>query len=184
MVRLMGNNGTEIRSFYSIKEMVDAIEEEIDQYRDVSEEYSQWLGSYLRDSGSVKGSGDKSLEALRKERLKTKAKKKKKKKGKSKKTQASTDWIQFMEIMLTTSGQGEAEILFNAIEEINQKIKRLEMVRESVAQLEKSGFGTDLIYITYICDGIPEKIVLRPKENKDLDEKFKYIAEFSATQEA
>ena len=182
MVRLMGNNGTEIRSFYSIKEMVDAIEEEIDQYRDVSEEYSQWLGSYLRDSGSVKGSGEKSLEALRKERLKTKAKKKKKK-GKSKKKQASTDWIQFMEITLTTSEQGEAEILFNAIEEINQKIERLGMVRESVVQLEKSGFGTDLIYITYICDGIPERIVLRHRKNKDLDEKFKYIAQFSATQE-
>lgn len=177
----MSNNGTEIRSFYSIKEMIEAIEGEINQYKDVSEEYSQWLGSYLRDSGSKKTDGGKSLEALRKGRHKTKAKNKKK--GKSKKPQASADWIQFREIMLTTSEQGEAEILFNAIEEINQKIKRLEMARESVAQLEKSGFGTDLFYITYICDGIPEKIVLRPKEANDLNEKFKYIAEFSATQE-
>jgi hypothetical protein len=45
----MRNVVTEIRSFYSIKEMTEAIEEEIEQYKSVADEYSLWLGSLLRD---------------------------------------------------------------------------------------------------------------------------------------
>ena len=44
---------TEIRSFYSIKEINEALEEEIEQYKSVADEYSQWLGSFLRDSEAM-----------------------------------------------------------------------------------------------------------------------------------
>jgi len=173
----MGNVSTEIRSFYSIKEINETLEEEIALYKSLGDEYSQWLGSFLRDSETIKEEEwTKTREALRK----TKAKAKKvKKKGKSKKIQVSTEWIQFNEIMLSASELGEAEILFDAVEEINRKIERLEKAKDSIAQLEKSGLGKDIIYLVYNCDGIPEKIVLRHKKDKEFAKKFQYIADFS-----
>ena len=171
---------TEIRSFYSIKEINEALEEEIEQYKSVADEYSQWLGSFLRDSEAMQENEEwaKKMGALQKAKPKGKTKTAKKK-GKSKKTRASTNWVQFKEIMLSASEQGEAEILFDAIEEINTKTKRLEKVKDSIAQLEKSGLGKDIIYIAYICDGVPEKIVLRHKKDEEFEKKFQYIADFS-----
>ena len=171
---------TEIRSFYSIKEINEALEAEIEQYKSVADEYSQWLGSFLRDSEAMQENEawTKKMVALQKAKPKRKTKKAKKK-GKSKKTQASTDWIQYKEIMLSASEQSEAEILFDAIEEISRKVERLEKVKESIAQLEKSGLGKDITYITYICDGVPEKIVLRHKKDQEFAKKFQYMADFS-----
>ncbi len=171
---------TEIRSFYSVKEINEALEDEIEQYKAVADEYSQWLGSFLRDSESMQENEEwsKKIAALQKKKPKGKGKTAKQK-GKSKKTQTPADWIQFKEIMLSASEQGEAEILFEAIEEINGKIEQLERVKDSTAQLEKSGLGKDIIYVTYICDGVPEKIVLRHKKDQEFAKKFKYLADFS-----
>jgi hypothetical protein len=48
--------------------------------------------------------------------------------------------------------------------------------------LERYGLGKDVLYITYIHDGAPEKIVFKPKK-KEAGEKFKFLADFSiATQ--
>jgi len=176
------NVATEIRSFYSIKEINEALEEEIEQYKAIADEYSQWLGSFLRDSEAMEENEDwvKKMAALQK--AKPKGAKPAKKKGKHKKTQEATYWVQFGEIMLSASEQGEAEILFEAIEKINRKVERLEKVKESIAQMEKSGLGKDIIYITYICDGIPEKIVLRHKKDQEFAKKFQYIADFSVLQ--
>jgi hypothetical protein len=84
------------------------------------------------------------------------------------------------ELALSASEQGEAEILFEAVEKINTKIERLEKVKESLLQLEKSGLGKDVTYVTYICDGVPEKIVLRHKKEEEFAKKFQYIADFLA----
>ena len=175
---------TEIRSFYSIKEINEALEEEIEQYKSVADEYSQWLGSFLRDSEAIQENEEwtKKMVALQKKKPKGKTKKAKKK-GKTEETQTSADWIQFKEIILSASERGEAEILFEAIEEINRKIEQLEKAKDSIAQLEKSGLGKDIIYITYICDGVPEKIVLRHKKDQEFAKKFQYIADFSILKE-
>ena len=176
----MENVATEIRSFYSIREINKALDGEIDQYKSIVDEYSQWLGSFLRDSENLQENTEwsKKMATLQKKGPKGKPKKTKKKRQ-SKKTQESADWIQFKEIMLNASEQGEAEILFEAIEEINRKIGRLEKVKDSIAQLEKSGLGKDIIYVTYICDGVPEKIILRHKKDQEFEKKFQYIADFS-----
>lgn len=179
MLKLV-NVATEIRSFYSIKEINEALEEEIEQCKSVADEYSQWLGSFLRDSEAMQENEEwvKKMGALQKKKPKEKNKKDKKK-GKSKNAQAFADWVQFKQIMLSASEQGEAEILFEAIEEINRKIEQLEKAKDSIAQLEKSSLGKDIIYITYICDGVPEKIVLRHKKDQEFAKKFQYIADFS-----
>ena len=176
----MGNVVTEIRSFYSIKEIRETLEEEIEQYKSIADEYSQWLGSFLRDSESTQEKEEWAKKIATLQKMKPKEKTKPTKKGgKSKKTQAPMDWIQFKEIMLSASEQSEAEILFDAIEDINRKIERLGKVKDSVEQLEKSGLGKDVTYITYICDGVPEKIVLRHREDREFSKKFQYLADFS-----
>lgn len=178
--RKLVNVVTEIRSFYSIKEINDVLEKMIEQYTSVADEYSQWLGSILRNSESLQNNEEwtKKMGALQKGKQKPKAKKDNKK-GKSKKRQTSTDWIQLKNIILSASEQGEAEILFEAIEKINNKIDQLEKVKESISLLEKSGLGKDITYITYFVNGVPEKIVLRHKEDQAFAEKFQYIADFS-----
>ncbi len=180
VVQKLGNVVTEIRGFYSVKEINEALEEEIELYKSVADEYSQWLGSLLRDLEATeeKSEWDKKIAELQKVKPKGKPKTAKKK-SKSKKAQESTDWIQFKDIMLGASEQSEAEILFDAIEEINTKIERLEKVKDSVAQLEKSGLGKDMTYIIYIRDGVPEKIVLRHTKDEEFAKKFQYLADFS-----
>lgn len=175
----MGNVVTEIRSFYSIKEINEALEEEIEQYKAIAEEYSQWLGSFLRDSETMQEDQEWINKMASLKKSKPNKKTKTKKKGKPKKTLASTEWIQLKEIMLSASEQGEAEILFEAIEDINKKIEKLEKVKDSIVQMEKSGLGKDIIYVTYVCDGVPEKIVLRHKRDQEFAKKFQYIADFS-----
>jgi hypothetical protein len=181
----LGDIITEIRSFYSIKEINEALEESIQQYKSVAEEYSQWLGSFLRDSGAVQENEEwaKQMATLQKTKPKGKPSNPTKKKGKNKKTQPYTEWVQFKELMLSASELGEAEVLFEAIEEINKKIEQLNMVKESVAELEKSRLGKDITYITYIHDGVPEKIVLRHRKDQEFEKKFQYMADFSIVQE-
>jgi hypothetical protein len=175
---------TEIRSFYSIKEINDVLEESIEQYKSVAEEYSQWLGSFLRDSDAMQENMEwaKQMTALRKTKPTGKPKTSGKKKGKPRRTQSSTDWVQFKELLLSASELGEAEILFEAIEDINRKIEQLKRMKESIMELEKSRLGKDITYITFIRDGVPEKIVLRHRKDQEFGKKFQYLADFSVLQ--
>jgi hypothetical protein len=85
--------------------------------------------------------------------------------------------------MLCTSEQGQAEIVFEAIEEINAKVDKLEKIKNTFNDLEKSGLGKDITYIAFIHDGIPEKLVLRHKKGEELAERFKFMTEFSVSTE-
>jgi len=178
---------TEIRSFYSLRDLRESIEKEIDQYESVADEYSQWLGSFLRDMEATHGNEEwfKKLSVSQKSlQGKTKRESEKESKGeKKKKVGASTEWVSYKDIMLSASEQGEAEILFDAIEEINRKIEQLNRVKSTIDNLEKSALGKDVLYIAYIHNGVPEKIVLRHKRDKEFAEKFKFIADFSMLKE-
>ncbi len=175
-VRKLGTVTTEIRSFYSIKEIMDYLQEELDDYRSVADEYSQWLGSLLRDSDALKEYGPKLKDLNQLQKRKPQGKRKETKQAKSRK---SPNWIRFKDIELSASEAGQAEILFQAIEEIAGKTDRIERVQKSIEELEKSGFGKDIIYVTYICDGIPKRIFLRHKKDGEFAEKFQFIADFS-----
>ncbi|HUV98440.1 MAG TPA: hypothetical protein VMW14_02945, partial [Candidatus Paceibacterota bacterium] len=69
------------------------------------------------------------------------------------------------------------------IEDINRKIEQLKRVKESIMELEKSRLGKDITYITFIRDGVPEKIVLRHRKDQEFGKKFQYLADFSVLQE-
>lgn len=182
---MMESLGTEVRSFYSLAELRETLDEEISQYRAMVEEYNQWLGLFLRDSEDAYGDKEwfKNLSSMQKT-LKTKAKPQKteKNKGKNRKTEASAaDWIPYRDVMLCASEQGQAEIVFEAIEEINDKIDRLEKIKNTFVDLEKSGLGKDITYVAFIHDGVPEKLVLRHKKGEEIAERFKFITEFSVS---
>jgi hypothetical protein len=181
----MESLGTEVRTFYSLRELCEVIKEEIKQYNAIAEEYSQWLGLFLRGAEAANSDKEwyKNLSTMQKT-IKTKKKtqktEKKQEKGKKQETPAA-DWTLFREIMLSASEQGQAEIVFEAIEEINNKIDKLEKAESTFAELEKSGLGKDITFIAFIHDGVPEKLVLRHKKGEELAERFKFITEFSVS---
>jgi hypothetical protein len=180
LVRVLVNASTEIRSFHSIKELSLALEEEIEQWKATVDEYSQWLGSFLRNSEVTEENSEwaKRIKTMGKGGAKGSSKKEKKK-GRSSKAKESPNWVQFKNVLLSASEQGEAEILFEAIEEISNKVERLEKVKDSLLHLEKSGLGKDITYIAYVSDGVPEKIVLRHRKDQEFAKKFSYVADFS-----
>lgn len=178
---------TEIRSFYSLRDLRESIEKEIEQYKAVGDEYSQWLGSFLRDMEANHGDEEwfKKLSATQKS-LKGKTRGESQKEGKREKKQkagASAEWVSYKGVMVSASERGEAEILFDAVEEISRKIEQLDKVRGTIETMEKSALGKDIVYIAYFHDGVPEKIVLRHKRDKEAAEKFKFAADFSILQE-
>jgi len=168
---------TEIRTFYSLKEIRETIEVEISQCKLLLEDYSQWLGSLLRNPESSKSQGLAKKTAELQRVLKAGGRKGGKKE--EKKAGTSTEWVQFKDVMLSAEDLGEAEILFEATEELKNKIEKLEKAKNSIIDLERYGLGKELLYITYIHDGVPEKIVFKPKKGAEVPEKFEFAADFS-----
>ena len=165
--------GSEIRSFFSIKEIYLVLDEEISNFKSVSEEYSQWLGTFLRDSKGSKENAEWTKKMATLQKGKPRAKTPTPKEEKNKKSQnTEDDWIQFKEIKLSLTEKGEAEILFEVTEELNSKLEKLERVKASLVELEKAGLGNDVIFIAYLHEGVPEKLVLRKKKETESAKKF------------
>jgi hypothetical protein len=179
----MENLATEVRSFYSLQDLVETIKEEINRYETLCEEYNQWLGLFLRDSSTTLGDQEwfKKLAALQKAAKigKRVTKKGKKHRKKSAKRSGFPDWVTYREIELCTNEKGQAEIVFEAIEEINGKVSKLEKIKNTMVELEKSGLGAEINYIVFIRNGVPEKLVLRHKKESELAERFKFVTEIS-----
>jgi hypothetical protein len=183
--------GTEIRTFSSLKDLNDFLVDEISQYRVLHEDYSQWLGSLLRScEGTCKNEEwyqksaelQKNLSAQIKKAPATKESGKKgagKKGGGKGKTSESLVWIQSGNLCLSSTEQGQAEILFEAIERINVKVQEIEKSKVTLQQLERLGLGANVNYIVYIEDDVPKKVVLRAKNSSPKDEVFKFATELS-----
>ena len=172
---------TEVRNFHSLKEFTESLEETISFFKNSSEEYGERLGLLLRENEEAHGEEDwfKELSGLQNGGKDVKSKDKGKSKGKGKKSGAKSGWIQFKDLMLSTENYGEAQILFDAIENINSRVSQLERIRDDVEDLKRLGLGENVTYITYLHEGVPEKIVLHKKGEKDLGEKFEFTATIS-----
>lgn len=179
--------GTEIHTFYSLKEMNDNLAEQINQYKALSEDYSEWLGSLLRSCEETHKNEpwvqksvalQKGMRGAAKRIVENGQSTKKKGEGKSKKGESSC-WVQSGDLLLCSTEQGEAEILFEAIEGINKKIQCLEKFKVTLQQLERIGLGKDVNYIVYIKDDVPERIVLRNKDRAAVVENFKFETDFT-----
>jgi hypothetical protein len=176
--------GTEIRTFTTLKEITEYLTDQLDQYRMLFEDYSQWLGSLLRSCEETHKNDDwyQKSAALQKN-LRGPPKKASeraagKKGGKGKKAESSV-WFQSGNVLISSTEQGQAEVLFEAIEKIGDKIQDMEKFKATVQQLERIGLGKNVNYILYIEDEIPRKIVLRAKSGLPEDEAFKFATELS-----
>jgi predicted DNA-binding protein len=172
--------GTEIRTFTTLKEITEHLTDQLDQYTALFEDYSQWLGSLLRsceDAHKNEAWYQKSA-ALQKNLRGTPKKAAGKKGGKGKKTKSSV-WVQSGDVLLSSTEQGQAEILFEAIEKIGDTIQDMEKFKAAAQQLERIGLGKNVNYIVYIEDDIPRKIVVRAKSGLPEEEAFKFAAELS-----
>ncbi len=176
--------GTEIRTFTSLKDITEYLANQTLQYRALYEDYSQWLGTLLRDLESTHKNDEwyQKSAALQKN-LKSQSKKpaepaeKGKKGGKGK--EESSCWVQSGDIQISFTEQGQAEILFEAIEKIKVKIQENDKFKLTIQQLARLGLGTTISYIVYFEEDVPKKIVLKPKANAKGDETFKFMAELS-----
>lgn len=183
--------GTEIRTFDTLKELTAYLAEQVSQYKALFEDYSEWLGTILRSYGETHKDDEwyrksaelqKNLSAQARKVPKTKDSGKKsagKKAGRSGKTSAPLVWFQSGNLCLSSVEQGQAEILFEAIEGINEKIQEIERSRMTLQQLERLGLGVNVDYIVYIEDDVPKKIALRTKDTSQKDESFKFATELS-----
>ncbi len=175
--------GTEIRTFTTIKDLNEFLVDETSQQKALFEDYSQWLGSLLRTYESEHKNDEwyQKSAALQKN-LKGAAKKSPEPKAAGKKNGKNTEtscWIQSGTVMLSSTEQGQVEILFEAIEKINSKIQDLDKFKGAVQQLERLGLGKSVSYVVYIEDEIPKKIVLRAKSTLPSEETFKFCTELS-----
>ena len=174
--------GTEIRTFTSLKDLTEYLSNQTMQYRALYEDYSQWLGTLLRDvEGAHKDDDWYQKSAALQKNLKTQSKKPAEpaKKGKKGGKDESSCWIQSGDIQISFTEQGQAEILFEAIEKIKTKIQENDKFKSTVQQLARLGLGTTINYIVYFEEDVPKKIVLKPKANGKGDEAFKFMAELS-----
>lgn len=144
----------EIRDFLSLREIAEDLEERIAQYSLMKEEYSRELGSCLRNMG----------EEYRDEELFKSLSLDKTKGGRKKEGKAASCWVTYKGLSLSSTDEGEMELLFEAIEELGKKVDGLVEAKKAVEGLMKVGLSENLRYRVYIRDGVPQKIVLRPGE--------------------
>jgi hypothetical protein len=178
--------GTEIRTFTSLKEISEFLVNQTSQYKTLFEEYSQWLGSVLRDA-EAKHKGEEWFQksAAAQKVLKTQAKKpveadKSKKSGKGGKGQMEeSPWIETGDVSISFTDQGQTEMLFDAIEKISNKLMEYEKFKVTVQQLTRLGLGQTVNYIVYLEEEIPKKIVLKQKVAAKGDDTFKFMTELS-----
>ncbi len=178
--------GTEIRTFSTLKDISEFLISQTAQYKALFEDYSQWLGSVLRDAESKhKGEEWFQKSAAAQKVLKSQAKKpvetdKSKKGGKGGKGQVEeSPWIQTGDISISFTEQGQTEILFEAIEKISAKLLEYDKFKATIQQLTRLGLGQTVNYIVYLEEDIPKKIVLKQKANVKGDESFKFMTELS-----
>jgi hypothetical protein len=175
----------EIVTLRSLQTLVEQIEVDIATYSLQKEDYSERLGSFLRDAEEKYGDEDWfkefSLENITGDKPKkddSKKKSNKKKKKKKKKKGDSDSWVPFKSLELTSSVQGEAEIMFETLQVITEKLEALEESKESIDELRNVGLGNEVVYVCYVKDGVISKIVLK-SVNVDEISKFTFNMGFS-----
>ena len=175
--------GTEIRTFSSLRELTEFLGNQTLQYKSLFEDYSQWLGTMLRDFETTHKNDEwyQKMAALQKN-LKGTSKKPSESEGGSKNSKGKEDsssWVQSGDIAISFTEQGQTEVLFEAIEKISRKIQETDKFKDIVQQLARLGLGATVSYIVYIEEDIPKKIVIKPKVTNKGEDLFKFITELS-----
>jgi hypothetical protein len=174
--------GIELRTFATLKDISEFVANQTSQYKALFEDYSQWLGTVLRDAESKHKTEEwfQKSAALQKN-LKAQAKKPpepdKSKKGGKGKGNEDSPWIQTGDISISFTEQGQSELMFEAIEKITAKIQEYEKFKSTIQQLTRLGLGQTVNYIVYLDEDVPKKIVLKQKATAKGEDAFKFDTE-------
>jgi hypothetical protein len=168
---LNGRLVTEIVTIDSLQDLQTRLEAENESYLSQKEEISERLGNFLRETEEEHGDEDW-FKQLDLEKLGSKRNDKKRK---------GSDWIKFQGIELSSNLQGEAEVMFEAISKISEKLEALDRAIESLEDLRKVGLGNDVRYTCYLDDGVLSKIVIKPADDDTLV-KFTFNRGFTVLQ--
>ena len=179
--------GTEIQTFSSLKDIADYLENQAGQYKALYEDYSQWLGTLLRScENNHKNEDWYQKSAAQQKNLKPQQKKgpepkePAKKSGGKGKSPTSSSWIESGNVLISSTEQGQVEMLFEAIDKINAKIQDMEKFKASTQQLERIGLGKNTSYVVYFEDDIPKKIFLKTINGPGETDIFKWVSQFSS----
>lgn len=165
--------------------MADYLETQVSQYKALYDDYSQWLGTLLRSFEDIHKNEDwyqksAALQKNLKQSKKPPEPKGSAKKGNGKgKKNASSCWIESGNVLISSSEQGQIEMLFEAIDKINVKIQEIDRFKTSTQQFERIGLGKNTNYVVYIEDDVPKKVFIRTKNNPTDIDMFKFAAQFS-----
>lgn len=172
----------EIMTLRSLQTLQQQIEAEISTYSFKKEEYSERLGNFLREAEEKYGDEDWfkefSLDNIGGDKPKKDNSKKKSNKKRKKKKGGSDSWVPFKSLELSSSVQGEAEVMFETLQAITDKLEALEESKESIDELKNVGLGNEVVYICYVKDGVISKIVLKSVDSDDVS-KFTFNMGFT-----
>jgi len=175
---LTGRLVTEIITLHSLQDLSLQIEADIFSYLSQKEEISENLGNFLRDSEEKYGE-ETWFKQLSFDKLNGRGSKNGKKSKKKKGKKTPDNWVLFKGMLLSSTIQGEAEIMFETIEALSKKHNALENVKAAIEELKKIGLGNEVNYICLIKDGVLEKIVIKPID-ADTKAKFSFKKGFSS----
>jgi hypothetical protein len=156
------------------------------QYNLLYEDYSQWLGTLLRSCEEThKDEEWFKISAMLQKNLKVASKQAPGSKGKPKeqsekgKKGDNSIWLQSGNVLLSSTPQGQVEVLFEAIEKIGARITEIDKSKVTIQQLERIGLGKNVNYVAYFEDDVLKRIVVCAKTGVKGDDAFRFATELS-----
>ncbi|OHE54787.1 MAG: hypothetical protein A3K61_05675 [Thaumarchaeota archaeon RBG_16_49_8] len=133
-----------VLTFGSLQDLSDFLEEDIERSKRMITSYNERLGVLLR-SNEPKDAPKK-----------------------AKQGEQGGRWIPYGRLMLYggASRRGEAEMLFETVDELKTRVRYLEEARQAAGNLSKVGLGEAPIYLVQFKTGLPHRVVvLNPTES-------------------
>ena len=113
-----------------------------------------------------------------KEKDKEKDEENKERKAKKEKHGVTKNWVRYKDLHIFTGNatKGKTDVYFGAVNELKVQIDKLKKTKETLDQLASAGIS-NVFYLVYAKNGIPDKLVLMPQEPQELA-KFEFKADF------
>ncbi len=189
---------SQILTFSTLQEFMEFTDENIQLHKSELTRYEDELGQMLREVGQDNTNAEwaKQMQAKlspQAKQAKTDGKKDEKKdKGKEKKEMkemkekrkdekgknVSANWKSYndLHIFAGITHQGKTEVYFEAINELKARLEKLDKIKEALVQLKSVGLSS-VLYLVYVKNSVPEKLVLLPQEKQE-EGKFEFKADF------
>jgi hypothetical protein len=150
----------EIQRFHSLTELIIAIDQTMNWYQWMLQEYDHHLGIIMRE---VKVSSGDLMKTLSLKKTPS-VSKKKKKKAKDKGAKVPDHWFTFNNMQFSTLQISKAEIFFTVKDTILRNLDALQKGKQTLEGLAKKGMKADLDFLVYFEEGVPTKVFLEDAE--------------------